>query len=114
MTYAYTIRNRADIDALLDVVHGKENRIEDLRNLMNQASGLMNACYTLDVDHPETALNKFIQINAAEIERLTEQKQDILGQIVLAEHRFELIESGWKAASGHQSGVGQPVVYYRD
>jgi hypothetical protein len=89
----YSIRNRRDIANLLTVVDSRENDIEDMRYLQRQAAGLMNACYSLNVDCPDASLNAFIRTLNRKIEHLIEEKQDILGQIVLAEAMFEEIES---------------------
>jgi hypothetical protein len=92
----YSIRNRRDIENLLPVVDSRENDIEDMRNLQRQAAGLMNACYSLSVECPDEILNAFIRKLSRKIENLNEEKQDILGQIVLAEAMFDEMEANYR------------------
>jgi hypothetical protein len=93
----YAIRNRRDVANLLTVVDSRENDIEDMRHLQHQAADLMNACYSLNVTHcPDESLNAFIKRLARKIEILDEEKQDILGQIVLAEAMFDEMEANYR------------------
>jgi len=92
----YTIRNRRDIENLELRMDDIENRVEDLRDLMRQTASLMNACYTLNVNYPELALNDFIQSRAAEIEQLVEVRQVMLDEIVLAEAMFDDLDGGYR------------------